>query len=601
MTSLQLPLLVHHQAARLGDKIAMRYRDYAINSWLPITWNQFSEIVCKLSCSFVEIGLVEFDNVGVFSQNMPECLYVDFALYANRAVSVPMYATSSESQIQYIINDAQIKLLFVGEQYQYDIAKAIYPHCTSLQRIVVFDHSVTLDVSDTNTIYFDDFLNLDSVLKHQHIVDERTNNACENDLATILYTSGTTGNPKGVMLHHSCFIDAFRAYSARLGEVTENDISLSFLPMAHVFEKAWSYFCIYRGVTNCINLHPADIQQSIKEIRPTLMCAVPRFWEKVYSGVQEKMRKTHGIKRILMVNALKVGKKYNVDCVRLKKRPSLFLTLQYKFYDRLVFSVLKKAIGLDRGHIFPTGGAAISDTVCEFIHSVGIPLITGYGLTESTATVSCTLLKKYTIGSVGELLDGVKIKFADNNEILLKGKIITKGYYKDDKETANAFTSDGWFKTGDAGYMKDNELYITERIKDLFKTSNGKYIAPQALESRLSVDRYIDQIAIIADQRKYVSALIVPVYSYLEEFATEQNIAYSHPSDLLRNQEIIAFIKMRIEMLQKDFASYEKVKIFTLLDSPFCMEKGELTNTLKLKRKVINEHYHSQIEEMYKE
>lgn len=599
MATQHLSLLVHHQADKYGDKVALKYKDYVTYKWLPITWQQFSNIVTLAARSLVEIGVNECDNIGVFSQNKPECLYVDFASFANRAVSVPMYATSSESQIQYIINDAKIRVLFVGEQFQYDTAIKVLPLCSTLERLVIFDSSVTRLENDLTSIYFEDFLQLDIRESHARTVNQRMNRTSDADLANILYTSGTTGEPKGVMLHHSCFTEAFRLYSERLSIVSESDVSLSFLPMTHVFEKAWSYFCVFKGVTNCINLRPSEIQESIKEVRPTLMCAVPRFWEKIYTGVQDKIAQTTGYKRTMMLDAIRIGKIHNIDYLRVGLTPPLLIRLKYMFYEKTVFSVLKKAIGIENGRLFPTGGAAISDVVSEFIHTVGIPLITGYGLTESTATVSCTSLTNYSIGSVGKILPSVNVKIGDNNEILIKGKIVTKGYYNNPEVTAAAFTSDGWFYTGDAGYIKDGELYITERIKDLFKTSNGKYIAPQALETKLIVDRYIDQIAIIADQRKFVSALIVPSFTYLKEYAYSNEILFADRSDLLSHPQIKEFIKLRIDALQQSFAPYEQIKVFTLLPEPFSMEKGELTNTLKLRRAVVNAHYKDIIEGMY--
>jgi len=352
-------------------------------------------------------------------------------------------------------------------------------------------------------------------------------------------------------------------------------------------------------VQTCINLRPSDIQMTVKEIRPTLMCSVPRFWEKVYDGVQEKINETTGIKKALMLDAIKVGKVHNIDYLRVGKTPPLMNQLKYKFYEKTVFSVLKKTIGIENGNFFPTAGAAISDEINEFIHSVGINLIIGYGLTESTATVSCTISNDYTIGSVGKVLPGIEVRIGENNEIFLRGNTITKGYYMKAEATASAFTKDGWFRTGDAGYMKDGELYLTERIKDLFKTSNGKYIAPQALETKLVVDRYIDQIAVVANQRKFVSALIVPVYEHVKEYAKEKNLECGSMEELLQNPKIIALFKARIDTLQQQFAHYEQVKRFTLLPEPFSMEKGELTNTLKMKRNVIEANYKELIDKMY--
>lgn len=596
-----LAVLVHRQAEKYGEKTALQYRDYKAEKWIPVSWKQFSDTVRQAANAMVALGVEEEENIGIFSQNKPECLYVDFAAFANRAVTVPLYATSSSAQARYIINDAQIRFLFVGEQFQYDAAFSIFGFCQSLQQIIIFDRTVVKDARDVSSIYFDEFLAMGGGLPHNEVVEERTSRASENDLANILYTSGTTGEPKGVMLHHSCFLEAFRIHDIRLVDMSDEDVSMNFLPLTHVFEKAWCYLCIHKGVQICVNLRPADIQTTIKEIRPTLMCSVPRFWEKVYAGVQEKIAETTGIKKTLMLDAIRVGRMHNIDYLRQGKTPPLMLHLKYKFYEKTIYSLLKKTIGIENGNFFPTAGAAVPDEICEFVHSVGIDMLVGYGLTESTATVSCTSKTGYDIGSVGQLMPEVEVKIGEENEILLRGKTITKGYYKKAEATAAAIDADGWFHTGDAGYFKNGQLYLTERIKDLFKTSNGKYVAPQALETKLVVDRYIDQIAVIADQRKFVSALIVPVYGFVKEYAKEKGIEYKDMEDLLQHPKIIGLFRARIETLQQQFANYEQIKRFTLLPEPFSMEKGELTNTLKLKRPVVATNYKEAIDRMYEE
>ena len=601
MTYHHLSVLVHRRAEKYGDKVALKYRDYETSQWIPITWNQFSQTVRQVANALVELGVQEEENIGIFSQNKPECLYVDFGAFANRAVTIPLYATSSPAQAQYIINDAQIRYIFVGEQFQYDAAFSVFGFCQSLQQLIIFDRAVVRDPRDMTSIYFDEFLETGKGLPNNDIVEERTSRASDDDLANILYTSGTTGEPKGVMLHHSNYIEAFRIHDIRLVDMSDQDVSMNFLPLTHVFEKAWTYLCIHKGVQICINLRPVDIQTTIKEIRPTLMCSVPRFWEKVYAGVQEKIAQETGLKKAMMLDAIKVGKIHNIDYLRKGKTPPLMNQLKYKFYEKTVYALLKKTIGIENGNFFPTAGAAVPDEICEFVHSVGINMLVGYGLTESTATVSCFLNQGYEIGSVGTVMPDVEVKIGDENEILLRGKTITKGYYKKAEATAAAIDKDGWFHTGDAGYLKGDQLYLTERIKDLFKTSNGKYVSPQALETKLAIDRYIDQIAIIADQRKFVSALIVPVYGFVKDYAKEKDIAYGNMDELLQHPKIQALFRARIDTLQQQFAHYEQVKRFTLLPEPFSMERGELTNTLKLKRSIVAKNYKELIDKMYEE
>ena len=601
MTYHHLSVLVHRRAEKYGDKVALKYRDYETSQWIPITWNQFSQTVRQVANALVELGVQEEENIGIFSQNKPECLYVDFGAFANRAVTIPLYATSSPAQAQYIINDAQIRYIFVGEQFQYDAAFSVFGFCQSLQQLIIFDRAVVRDPRDMTSIYFDEFLETGKGLPNNDIVEERTSRASDDDLANILYTSGTTGEPKGVMLHHSNYIEAFRIHDIRLVDMSDQDVSMNFLPLTHVFEKAWTYLCIHKGVQICINLRPVDIQTTIKEIRPTLMCSVPRFWEKVYAGVQEKIAQETGLKKAMMLDAIKVGKIHNIDYLRKGKTPPLMNQLKYKFYEKTVYALLKKTIGIENGNFFPTAGAAVPDEICEFVHSVGINMLVGYGLTESTATVSCFLNQGYEIGSVGTVMPDVEVKIGDENEILLRGKTITKGYYKKAEATAAAIDKDGWFHTGDAGYLKGDQLYLTERIKDLFKTSNGKYVSPQALETKLAIDRYIDQIAIIADQRKFVSALIVPVYGFVKDYAKEKGIEYKNMEELLQHPKILGLFRARIDTLQQQFAHYEQVKRFTLLPEAFSMERGELTNTLKLKRPIVAKNYKEVIDKMYEE
>ncbi len=596
-----LAVMVYRQAEKYGSRVALKYKDYDRNEWVPVSWNTFSKKVKKTSCSLLSWGVEVQENIGIFSQNKPECLYVELAVYGVRAVSVPLYATSSAAQVQYIIDDASIRYLFVGEQYQYDAAFSVMSVCPSLERLVIFDRNVKKDPRDVASVYYDEFLEACDNSLYEADVKHRNEEASPEDFMNILYTSGTTGEPKGVLLEHGAFMAQVRSHWERLPMLSDRDISMCFLPLTHVFEKAWTHLCLETGVQICINLKPMDIQTSMREIRPTVMCSVPRFWEKVYQGVMEKINETSGMKKGLMLHALKVGKEYNLDYIRLGKKPPVMLKVKYQFFERTIYALLKKTVGVDRGNFFPTAGAAIPDTIGEFVHSVGINMVAGYGLTESMATVSCDMPDHYTIGSVGRVMPGVDLKFGENNEILLKGKSITKGYYKKCASTQESFTEDGYFRTGDAGYLKDGELYLTDRIKDLFKTSNGKYVAPQQLETKLVVDRYIDQITVIADQRKFVSALIVPVYSAVKDYAARHNISYSSMDDLLTHPMITDLFKARIDTLQQQFAHYEQVKRFTLLTRPFSMEQGELTNTLKIRRNVVAEHFAAEIDKMYEE
>jgi long-chain acyl-CoA synthetase len=602
MSNTLLVGLIQRQAEKYGDRVALRYRNYETGVWVPISWNVFAERVEAVAKALLELGVGVQENIAVFSQNKPECLFVDFGAYLVRAVTIPFYATSSEAQVHYMVNDAQVRYVFVGEQLQYDVAFRTMLLNDQIRQIIIFDKTVKRDERDKTSIYFEEFLDKGLTSRHQAEVDKRSAEASDDDLANILYTSGTTGESKGVMLHHSCYAGAIAAHFKRFPELGDQDIIMNFLPFTHVFERAWSYWCIAMGCTLCVNLKPQDIQTTIKEVRPTAMCSVPRFWEKVYSGVYELINRSSGVKKALMLDAIKVGRQYNVEYRMKGLTPPTWLSLRYKLYERTVYNLLRKTVGIDRGRFFPTAGAAIPPAVQEFVLSVGINMVAGYGLTESTATVSCEGSVEHCIGSVGKLMPHCQVKIdPETSEILLRGVGITHGYYKKEAVTKEAFTDDGWFHTGDAGYIKDDYLFLTDRIKDLFKTSNGKYIAPQAIESKLVVDRYIDQICIIADQRKFVSALVIPEYKLVEEYAAQHAIAYADRADLLQKPEIIALFKERIDTLQQEFAHYEQIKRFALLPEPFSMAKGELTNTLKIKRAVLNKNYKDVIDKMYEE
>lgn len=593
--------LIHRQAEKYGNRTALKHRDNATGKWLKISWREFSDKVMLTAKAMAEFGIKVQENIGVYSQNMPQCLYTDFGAYGNRVVSIPMYATNSPGQIEYIINDAKIRTLFVGEQLQYNNAFKVQKDSKYLERLVVFDPAVKMNPEDKTSIYFDDFLRLGDNAHAESTVKIRMTEAVPEDLATIIYTSGTTGESKGVMLPHSCYLEAMRIHDVRLPLVTDKDLSMSFLPMTHIFEKAWCYYCLHKGVTIAINQDPKMIQKTLPEIHPTLMCNVPRFWEKVYAGVHEKINSASPAMKKIFLDAIETGRKYNLEYKNKGIPAPCSLKLKFQFYNKTVFTLLKKVLGIERGRFFPVAGAPLSDTINEFLQSVNIPIAYGYGLSETTATVCFYPEIGFQFGSIGEVMPGVQVKIdPGNNEILVKGNTVMSGYYNKPEETRKAFTEDGFFRTGDAGRLEGNTLFFTERIKDLYKTSNGKYIAPQAIEMVMSGDNYIEQIAVIGDQRKFVSALIVPAYPLLEKYAGEKGISFESREELVKNKDIIRFIEARVEEHQKNLASYEKIKRFTLLPEPFMMG-CELTDTLKLRRPVVLQKYATEIEAMYEE
>lgn len=600
-TNCHLSVLIHEQAKKYGARPVLTFRSFGSLKWKTVSWNQFSMRVKEVSNALLNLGLKPQETIAVFAQNCIQYLYTDFGAYGVRVISIPFYATSSEQQIQYMIQNASVRFLFAGEQEQYDKAHRVAALCPTLERIIVFDPSVRISSHDPNSIYFEDFLKLGEGLPREPEVEERWAAAEEDDICNILYTSGTTGESKGVVLTYRMYRAALEA-NDRCVPVDEKDRIINFLPFAHVFERGWAYLVLSEGAQMIVNTYPKEIQQSMRETHPTCMSAVPRFWEKVYVAVKERMDNSSAVQRKLFYHALSVGRKRNVQYQSRGKRVPLALEMEYRVVNRTILSLVRKQLGLEHPNIFPTAGAYVSPEVEEFVHSIGLNMIVGYGLTESLATVSCDHLgEPYTIGSVGRPIEGIEIKISDEGEVMLKGPTIMPGYFRRDTTNAEVFDKDGFFHTGDSGYLKDGELFLKERIKDLFKTSNGKYVAPQMVEGMLLVDKFIEQISVIADQRKFVSALIVPEYDVLEEWAKENHIEFNDREELCRNRQVNAMMRERIETLQQRLAPYEQIKRFTLLPHHFSMESGELTNTLKLKRSVVNRHYQDVIDKMYEE
>lgn len=598
-TKCHLSVLIHEQARKYGSRTALTFRLFGKNTWESVSWEHFSQRVKQVSNALLELGVRPQDNLAVFSQNCVEYLYTDFGAYGVRAVTIPFYATSSEQQIQFMINDAQVRFVFVGEQEQYNKAHRIFALCPSLERIIIYDRSVRISSHDPHALYFDDFVALGAGLPRQAEVEALWRAASDDDLCNILYTSGTTGDSKGVQLTYGQYAAALVA-NDKCVPVTDKDRVINFLPFTHVFERGWSYLCLSEGAELIINTDPREIQESMKQTHPTCMSAVPRFWEKVYQAVKDKIDRSTPMQQKIFRHALEVGRRHNVECLARGKRPSLALALEYKLIDKTLLRIVRHQIGLVNPNIFPTAGATVSPEVERFVHSVGICMIVGYGLTESLATVSCDHKNKpYTIGSVGRPIDGIDIRISETGEIMLKGPTITRGYYRREAINAAAFDEDGYFHTGDAGYMKNGELFLTDRIKDLFKTSNGKYIAPQMVEAMLLVDKYIDQVVVVADEYKFVSALVVPEFRLLEEYARDHNIKFESREDLCADKRIHDMMMERVETLQQQLAHYEQVKRITLIAHHFSMESGELTNTLKLRRPVIYKNFKDVIDKMY--
>ena len=586
------------QVNKYGNRVAMRYKPK--DSWVEFTWKQFGDMVNNTSKALIECGIGEQETVGIFSQNMPQWSIADIGSLCIRAIPVPIYATNTAKQAEYIINHAEIKVIFVGDAEQYSKIMQILPDNKFLQKVIVFKETVPIQKSE-KIMYFSDFLKIGQQSVKDNEVKERMSRGKLDDLLTLIYTSGTTGEPKGVMLTHSNLMFQKVQHDLRLIDPNENDVSLAFLPLSHVFERIWTYYVFAKGMTNNYLEDPAKIVEFIGEVKPTIMCAVPRFYEKIYATVFNRLESAPPAKQKLFKWAVKVGAQHN-NRKKDQRFISPLLRFKYKIADTLVLKKIRDIVG-GRIKFFPCAGAPLSQEIEEFFYACGLFICYGYGLTETTATVTCHEQYNFKFGAVGKPLPDVEVKIDPNNgEILVRGGNVMKGYYKKPEATAEVLTSDGWFRTGDAGFFEENgELRITERIKDLMKTSGGKYIAPQMIESTIGADHFIEQIAVIGDQRKYVTALVVPSFIALEEYAKAHNIAYTSKEELISKPEIIEFYRQRIEEAQKEFARFEKIKKFTLLPQEFTVESGEITPTLKLKRKVIAEKYKDIIEAMYKD
>lgn len=588
---------IRDKVAQYQFKKAIYYKDNSLNSWVGISWADFGESIQAVSKALLNFGIEAQQNVAIFSENSPEWMIADVAIMSIRAVTVPIYATNAKNEVEYIINDAEIQLLFVGNQEEYNKAVEILKTSKHLKCVVALNNAIKLQ--HPNTIHLKDFIAVTATETLETALQKRYFEAAETDLASIIYTSGTTGEPKGVMLNHTNFIESLKAHEYEL-DVSDKDVSLSFLPLSHIYERSWVFFCLHMGIAVYFNQDPKQIAEVLKQVKPTIMCTVPRIFEKIFAAIQEKRKEASPTKMKLASWALGIGNNYFNKHKRLDKKVPLGLNLKFKIADKLVLSKLRDVFG---GNIkfMPCGGAPLAADMVSFFHSFGLNIKCGYGLTETTATVSLFGYKHFEFNSAGKALKGTEIKIGENNEILVKGPGVMQGYYKKPEATAEVFEN-GWFKTGDAGELDEfGNLVITDRIKDLMKTSGGKYIAPQKLELALINDAFIEQIAVIGDQQKYVTALAVPSFENLKKYAIEHKITFKDIEELINHNQIKDMFEKRVEELQKEFSVFEKIKKITLLPKEFSIETGEITATLKLKRKVIQQKYKELIDKMYKD
>ncbi|MFJ1434001.1 AMP-dependent synthetase/ligase [Capnocytophaga canimorsus] len=579
---------------KYASKNALMHR--TSTGWGGIDWKTFGQMTDTLSKALLAFGIQPQDTVGIFSQNMPQWTIADLATLQIRAITVPIYATNTAEQAAFVVNHAEIKMLFVGGEEQYDKALAFAEKSPSLQKIILMKDNIPLKEKQWS-ITWEDFIKYGASAKLDAQLQTQIENRSLNDLFTIIYTSGTTGDPKGVMLDYENLAHQLKNHDIRL-KLSSEDVSLAFLPLSHVFERAWTFYSLYKGATNHYLENPLEIKSALLEVKPTVMCAVPRFYEKVFGTVYDMISGASLVKRLVFSFATRSGKQM-LKAKQKHKKPSWFLQKAYQISEKLVFSKLKQSLG-GRIRFMPCGGANLEPSIGRFFQAIGVNVKLGYGMTETLATVSCWDDIDFNLKSVGRLMPDTQMKIGEDNEILVKGGMVMKGYYKNPEETQKAFTQDGFLKTGDAGNLdKYNNVFITDRIKELMKTSNGKYIAPQHIEGKVGKDNVIDQIAVIADGRKFVSALIVPNFEVLQQMMADLNIKYKNTTDLIKNSQVIDFINKRLQKFQKDLPDYEKIKRFTLLPKAFSIDRNEITPTLKLKRKVIYVRYRKEIEAMY--
>ncbi|MGU5770776.1 long-chain fatty acid--CoA ligase [Aeromonas sp. YN13HZO-058] len=593
MPKLHLVRLMRERIAQLGNKAALRVQQDG--QWRAIGWRTLGQAMDYCAQALIRAGHQPTEMVGIYARNMPEWTQADLGILAARGVSVPIYPTSTLEQLRYIVRDANIGLLFVGEQPQFDQALNLLKD-GEIRQIVALDGNVNLR-GCPQASHFQEFLVSGNHQPSEQVLHERESQYRMDDLLTLIYTSGTTGEPKGVMLDFANVAACFEMHNSRL-DLNPQDVSLCMLPLSHVFERVWSFYVLYCGGENVYIRDPQKVMDVIGEVQPTVMCAVPRLYEKAYAMIQAKVAQAPALRRALFGWATRVGKQM-VATRQAGKTASPQLYAQLWLAERLVFRKLRARFG-GRTRFLPVAGARLADDVNLFFQAMGLNLKYGYGMTETTATVCCYEDSQFKLGSIGTALNGIEVKLGENNELLVRSPTVMRGYYNKPDATAEVMTEDGFLRTGDAGELdSQGNIYFTERLKELMKTSNGKYVAPQLVEGTIGKDRFIEQIAIVADARHFVSALIVPCFESLEEYARSINLQYQCKSELLRNSRVKEFFEARIADLQKELAKFEQVKKFTLLPSAFSMELGELTPTMKLRRKIIEAKYQSEIEAMY--
>ncbi len=585
--------MVRERAKKYGAREVFRFRDKNMQ-YQPVSWENLIKEINRVALALDELGFGLVSNIGIFGNNSPQWLMADLAIMSVRGVTVPFFGNTSLQQVRYIVDETEMKLMFVGNEEQLEKAIWLTENTQTLETIVLLDPE--LNSPAKNCYHWNDFI---SKLDEKG-ADARLGKLIDavepDDLATIIYTSGTTGEPKGVMLGQDNFMFAFNNHDGRLN-LDESDVSLCFLPLSHVFERTWSLYLLHVGATNVFLENPKEVIEVLPVVRPSLMCTVPRFFEKTYEGIQKEVGTWPNTKQKIFDWSIKTGHK-SIEYKRKSKPLPFGLNLKLKLADKLVLQKLRKIFG-DNVKSFPCSGAAIRPGLLRYFHAIGIFINFGYGATETTATVTCYKPDEYEFDSCGTVMPEVSIKFDENDEILVKGKSVFRGYYKKPDETTQVL-SDGWYRTGDEGHLTpEGNLIMTDRLRDIIKTSGGKFVSPQKMELLIGQDDYVEQIIAIGDNRKFISALIVPAFDNLYKYAKGIGIETKDNLEIIEDDRILKFYQDRISKLQEELSPYERIVKYTLLHEPFSIENKALTTTLKIRRKVIELKYRDLIDGMY--
>lgn len=566
-------------------------------NYVGITYDELYEKTENFALGLAALGVKRGDKVAIIAENRPEWVYSDMAILGLGALDVPLYPISTAETIEYILNNSESVGVIVSNKFHLNKVQKIAGNCKYLKFIIVMNDE---DAADSQNIYsFGNIIEKGKEFKKENpaYFEDNCKICNENDVCTIIYTSGTTGEPKGVMLTHKNIVSNMKG-AHEIFDFGEKDVFLSFLPLCHIFERMAGYYTAFSaGSLICYAESVEKIAANMEEIKPTIMTAVPRLFERIYSRVKRNIESQSEKKRKIFDWAVDTGRKY-AEAKKTQDGVPLTLAVKRKLADKLVFQKLRARTG-GKLRFFVSGGAALSRDLGQFFEAVGLLIIEGYGLTESSPVIAANRLNDYKFGTVGKTLPGVEVKIAQDGEILAYGPNIMQGYYKNKKET-EAVIKDGWLHTGDIGvFDAEGFLIITDRKKHLFKTTGGKYVAPTPIENMFLASKYIDQFVLIGDRRMFLSALIVPDYEALKEYADANRITYTGESDLIEKKQINELLEKELGQFQKKLANYERVRKFKVLDKPFTIEGGEVTPSLKIRRKVIEERYKDLIEEMY--